>query len=872
MDSGEIRQKFLDFFKSKQHLIVPSAPLVLKNDPTLLFTNSGMVQFKDYFLGHGTPRHNRIADTQKCLRVSGKHNDLEEVGIDTYHHTMFEMLGNWSFGDYFKSQAIEWAWELLTDVYQLPKERLYASVFGGDQGDNLPPDTDALLYWKKILPEDRILFGKKKDNFWEMGETGPCGPCSEIHIDLRNEEEIRLKPGRELVNNDHPQVVEIWNLVFMEFNRKADGSLEKLPAQHVDTGMGFERLCMAIQGKKSNYDTTVFKPLIDFISSHSGMVYGANEKTDIATRVLADHIRAVAFAIADGQLPSNTGAGYVIRRILRRAVRYGFTFLNFKEPFLFKLVPVLGSQLKGVFPELESQKDYVSKVILEEETSFLRTLDKGLKRFDGLEGTLNAKVVPGTVAFELYDTYGFPFDLTSLIARERGLTVDEVGFTAEMEKQKVRSKADAVKETGDWVLVSSDSLVTFVGYESLSADCRIVKYRKLKQKNKEIFQLVLDRTPFYAESGGQVGDTGMLVSALERVIITDTRKENDLIVHFTEKLPDQLSDTFQARVDAEKRSRTMNNHSVTHLLHAALRKVLGKHVEQKGSLVNDKITRFDFSHFSAMSPEEIQQVESLVNSKIRENIALSEKRNVPIEEAKAMGAMALFGEKYGDFVRVITFDPSFSVELCGGTHVAATGSIGLFKIVSESSVAAGVRRIEAVTADEAERLTRLEIEALDQVRALLKNPKDVVAAAKALLDERHLLEKKLEALYQQEAARLKEELTGKVQHHQGMNVLIAQISAPNADSVKNIAYALRNQFDQLLLVLAAEVDHKPQVTVMIGEKLMEAKKFHAGDLVKLLAKEIDGGGGGQPFYATAGGKNLNGLQAVVKKAREIILT
>jgi alanyl-tRNA synthetase len=602
------------------------------------------------------------------------------------------------------------------------------------------------------------------------------------------------------------------------------------------------------------------------------MVYGANEKTDIATRVLADHIRAVAFAIADGQLPSNTGAGYVIRRILRRAVRYGFTFLNFKEPFLFKLVPVLGSQLKDVFPELESQKDYVSKVILEEETSFLRTLDKGLKRFDGLEGTLNAKVVPGTVAFELYDTYGFPFDLTSLIARERGLTVDEVGFTAEMEKQKVRSKADAVKETGDWVLVSSDSLVTFVGYESLSADCRIVKYRKLKQKNKEIFQLVLDRTPFYAESGGQVGDTGVLASASERVIITDTRKENDLIVHFTEKLPDQLSDTFQARVDAEKRSRTMNNHSVTHLLHAALRKVLGKHVEQKGSLVNDKITRFDFSHFSAMSPEEIQQVESLVNSKIRENIALSEKRNVPIEEAKAMGAMALFGEKYGDFVRVITFDPSFSVELCGGTHVAATGSIGLFKIVSESSVAAGVRRIEAVTADEAERLTRLEAETLDQVRVLLKNPKDVVAAAKALLDERHLLEKKLEALYQQEAARLKEELTGKVQHHQGMNVLIAQISAPNADSVKNIAYALRNQFDQLLLVLAAEVDHKPQVTVMIGEKLMEAKKFHAGDLVKLLAKEIDGGGGGQPFYATAGGKNLNGLQAVVKKAREIILT
>jgi alanyl-tRNA synthetase len=870
MDSGSIRQKFLDFFKGKGHLIVPSAPLVLKNDPTLLFTNSGMVQFKDYFLGHGVPKSNRIADTQKCLRVSGKHNDLEEVGIDTYHHTMFEMLGNWSFGDYFKKEAIEWAWELLTEEYKLPKDRLYVSVFGGDKGDNLPVDTDAVTYWKSIVPEDRIIHGKKKDNFWEMGETGPCGPCSEIHIDLRSEQEVKKISGKDLVNADHPQVIEIWNLVFMEFNRKADGSLEKLPAQHVDTGMGFERLCMAIQKKTSNYDTDVFSPLITFIANSANIKYNDNEKTDIAIRVLADHIRAVAFAVADGQLPSNTGAGYVIRRILRRAVRYGYTFLNFKDPFLYKLIPILADQMKDVFPELDSQRDYVSKVIHEEEISFLKTLEKGLKRFELIESEIKNNILPGAVAFELYDTFGFPLDLTSLISRERGYSVDEMGFQAEMEKQKSRSKADAVKQTGDWILVSDDEKTEFIGYDYLESDVRITRYRKLVQKGKEFYQLVFDRTPFYAESGGQVGDTGYLQAGAEKISIVDTKKENELIVHLAEKLPVDLGTLFHAVVNTRKRKLTMNNHSVTHLLHAALREVLGKHVEQKGSLVNEKITRFDFSHFAAMTPEEIQKVEDLVNTRIREDIHLDVKMNVPIEEAKKMGAMALFGEKYGDFVRVVTFDPDFSVELCGGTHVPSTGNIGLFKIISESSVAAGVRRIEAITAETAEQYVRDELALLDEVRGVLKNPKDLLASVKSLAEEKHALEKKLEAINQEQANTVKDELARKVVASNGLQVIIERIIVPNADALKNIAYALRNQFSDLLLVLAAEVDNKPQVAVMIGEKLMATKKYHAGEMVKILAKEIEGGGGGQPFFATAGGKNLKGLEAVVTKAKEMI--
>ena len=870
MDSGSIRRTFLEFFQKKGHTIVPSAPLVLKNDPTLLFTNSGMVQFKDYFLGNATPKASRIADTQKCLRVSGKHNDLEEVGIDTYHHTMFEMLGNWSFGDYFKKEAIAWAWELLTEEYKLPKDRLYVTVFEGDAKEKLSFDQAAYDYWKEIIDEDRILRGNKKDNFWEMGEMGPCGPCSEIHVDLRSEEEVKKLSGKTLVNTSHPQVIEIWNLVFMEFNRKADGSLEKLPAQHVDTGMGFERLCMAIQKKTSNYDTDVFTPLIDFIGKAAGIKYKNDEKTDIAMRVISDHVRAVSFAIADGQLPSNTGSGYVIRRILRRAVRYGFTFLNFKEPFIYKLVPVLGNQLKEVFSELESQKEYVGKVIFEEEASFLRTLEKGLKRIELIQSDLKGNVISGELAFELYDTFGFPLDLTSLIARERGFSVDEQGFTKEMEKQKSRSKADAAKETGDWILVGEDAKSEFIGYDHQEGDVKIIKYRKIKQKNKELFQLVFDRTPFYAESGGQVGDTGSIQSANEKIVITDTKKENELIIQYAEKLPENLNSVFIAQVDRHKRQLTMDNHSATHLLHAALRQVLGKHVEQKGSLVNEKLLRFDFSHFMAMTPEEIQKVEDIVNQKIRENIALDEQRNVPIEKAKSFGAMALFGEKYGDFVRVITFDPKFSVELCGGTHVSSTGQIGLFKILSESSVAAGVRRIEAVTAEEAERYIREELSLLDQVRGLLKHPKDLVTTTKNLLDEKHVLEKKLEVFQQEQANQLKDQLASKAVKNNGYHLIIEKVSVPNADALKNIAYGLRNQFDDLLMVLAADVDSKPQVAVMIGEKLAQTNKYHAGNMVKELAKEIEGGGGGQPFFATAGGKNLSGLDAVLEKARKLI--
>jgi alanyl-tRNA synthetase len=870
IDSGTIRQKFLDFFEKRAHLIVPSAPLVLKNDPSLLFTNSGMVQFKDYFLGNSTPKSKRIADTQKCLRVSGKHNDLEDVGFDTYHHTMFEMLGNWSFGDYFKKEAIAWAWELLTEVYQLPKERLYASVFGGDKEDNLPVDTEALDYWKPIVGEDRIIYGTKKDNFWEMGDTGPCGPCSEIHIDLRPQEEVDKTPGKDLVNKDHPQVVEIWNLVFIQFNRLSSGQLENLPDKHVDTGMGFERLCMAIQGKKSNYDTDVFTPLIDFIAKEAKTKYGTDEKKDIAIRVIADHVRAVSFAISDGQLPSNTGAGYVIRRILRRAVRYAFSYLDLKEPFLNKLVPILAEQLKGPFPDLYNQREFVIRVIIEEEQAFLRTLEKGLKRFENIESELKGKTIEGELAFELYDTFGFPFDLTSLIAREKGLSVDEKGFLTEMEKQKARSKADAVKETGDWETVNEGDKPEFVGYENLSATTRLLRYRKVKQKNKELYQLVFERTPFYAESGGQVGDTGLIESDKEKIKVVDTKKENELIVHYTERLPEKLDGIFNLKVDAQKRQLTMDNHSATHLMHAALREVLGTHVEQRGSLVNEKILRFDFSHFAPMTDEEISKVEDIVNKKIRENIPLNEQRNVPIEEAKGMGAMALFGEKYGDFVRVITFDPKYSVELCGGTHVSATGQIGLFKIISESSVAAGIRRIEAMTAEGAERYLNSEVKLLQEIRSLLKNPKDIAAAAKSLVEEKHQLEKKLEELFQQQANQLKEGLAQRGEQKNGLTVIIEKVDLPNADALKNIAYALRNQFDDLLMVLAANVNGKPQVAVMLGTKTEASKKFHAGEMIKVLAKEIGGGGGGQPFYATAGGKNLNGLDAVVKKGREMV--
>lgn len=912
MDSASVRQKFLDFFAGKGHAIVPSAPLVLKNDPTLLFTNSGMVQFKDCFLGNAKPVSSRVADTQKCLRVSGKHNDLEEVGIDTYHHTMFEMLGNWSFGDYFKKEAIAWAWELLTEVYHLPKDRLYVSVFKGDEDDRLPFDQEAFDLWKSFVDEDRIILGNRKDNFWEMADLGPCGPCSEIHVDLRSDDERRRVPGRDLVNNDDPQVIEIWNLVFMEFERYWNPSkggsaemlrfdleykgsdkkqareklrsaltlLKPLPNKNVDTGMGFERLCRAINLVSSNYDTDIFTPLISFISDRSGVQYQSNsadahkqpssEKTDIAMRVIADHIRAVSFAIADGQLPSNTGAGYVIRRILRRAVRYYYSFLNIKEPFFFALTPVLARQLKDVFPELYNQQDYVSKVIREEEHSFLRTLDKGLKRIDALQTELKDNTLSGSLVFELYDTFGFPLDLTSLIARERGFDVDEDGFRIEMDQQRSRSKVDAAKETGDWVQVGDEQKTAYIGYDHLEAQVRIVKYRKLKQKNKEIYQLVFDQTPFYAESGGQVGDTGYLENSNEKIAIIDTRKENELIVHFSDTLPENLRSEFYAVVDRQKRQLTADNHSATHLLHAALRQVLGRHVEQKGSLVNDKVLRFDFSHFAPMTDDEISRVEDIVNTRVRENIPLDEKRNVPIAEAKKMGAMALFGEKYGDVVRVITFDPAFSVELCGGTHVRATGQIGLFKIISESSVAAGVRRIEAITASEAERFVRHSQELVSSLRSLLRNPKDLVGATRTLLEEKHALEKQVEVFHQEHANMLKDKLAATVKKQNGYSVIIEKVSVPDANVLKNIAYGLRNQFDDLVMVLAADVASKPQVAVMIGAAVANKNVFHAGNMVKELAREIDGGGGGQPFFATAGGKKLEGLDAVLEKARTII--
>ncbi len=873
MDSKSIRNKFLDFFKAKEHQIVSSAPLVNKDDPTLLFTNAGMNQFKDYFLGHKTAKSPRVADTQKCLRVSGKHNDLEEVGMDTYHHTLFEMLGNWSFGDYFKKEAIAWAWELLVHEYKLPADRLYVTVFGGDQGDGLPVDQEAYDHWKSIIEEDRILYGSKKDNFWEMGDTGPCGPCSEIHIDLRPEEEVNDLPGKALVNQDHPLVVEVWNLVFMEFNRLASGKLESLPAKHVDTGMGFERLCMAVQNKSSNYDTDVFTPLIAFIADHTRKVYGQDEKTSIAMRVIADHCRAIAFAITDGQLPSNTGAGYVIRRILRRGVRYAFTFLDIKEPFIYKLIPLLTEQFEEVFPEIKAQQDFVMKVIEQEEASFLRTLDKGLRILSSIKKDLDhrgEKTIPGSVAFELYDTYGFPLDLTSLIARESGFEVDEKAFQEEMEKQKSRSKADAAKETGDWNIVVAAEETEFIGYDSLQSQSNILKYRGLKQKGKEVFQVVLDRTPFYAESGGQVGDTGTLTSGEEEIYVLDTKKENNLIVHFVNKLPQNRESTFTAKVNAGRRSLTMNNHTATHLLHAALRQVLGEHVEQKGSLVNDKLLRFDFSHFQKMTQQEISEVEKIVNGKIRENIALDEQRNVPIEQAKKMGAMALFGEKYGDFVRVIIFDRDYSVELCGGTHVPATGNIGWFKIISESSIAAGVRRIEAVTAQTAEDYMNGHQALVEELKELLKKPKDLKSAVSTLLEQKTTLEKELETLHNAQAQDLKKDLIAAAVADNGVKRIIGKVKLPGTDALKQLSFALKNEVEDLFMVLAADIGGKPQIAVAIADNVVKNKGLNAGNIVKDLAKEIQGGGGGQPFFATAGGKDVSGLDRVIEKAKNIL--
>jgi alanyl-tRNA synthetase len=870
MEAKKIRKTFISFFESKQHQYVPSSPIVVKNDPTLMFTNAGMNQFKDYFLGNDIPKAKRVANSQKCLRVSGKHNDLEEVGVDTYHHTMFEMLGNWSFGDYFKKEAIAWAWELLTEVFGLPEDRLYVSVFGGDKGDNLEKDTEAFDIWRGIVPENRILFGSKKDNFWEMGDTGPCGPCSEIHIDLRSDAERQALNGYDLVNNDHPQVIEIWNLVFMQFNRLADGSLKELPAKHVDTGMGFERLVRAIQNKPSNYDTDIFTPFIKAVEGRSGKTYGQDEKVDIAIRVIVDHIRAIAFTIADGQLPSNNKAGYVIRRILRRAVRYGYTFLGFQKPFLYELMPLLAENFGEIFPEVAAQQDFIAKVIMEEEASFLRTLDNGLKKLDQIKGDLSLageKVIAGEVAFELYDTFGFPLDLTSLIAREQGLSVDEKGFASEMEIQKSRSRAAAEQETGDWIMVNEEEGVEFIGYDYLEGQSRIIKYRHIKDKKGDKYQIVLDRTPFYAESGGQVGDMGWLQSDSERIVVLDTKKENDLIVHFVDKLPVDLDEVFAAKVNEGKRQQTMNNHSATHLLHAALKQVLGEHVQQRGSLVNDEVLRFDFSHFAKLTAEEIQEVEKIVNAKIRENIPLEEQRNIPIEEAKKQGATALFGEKYGDFVRVITFDKRFSVELCGGTHVQATGNIGLFKIVSEGSISAGVRRIEAITADAAEAYINNQELLIKDIQDLLKNPKDLKKSVETLLQERNELRKELEALHLKQAGAIKESLIEKALDVNGVKFIAEQVKLPSADALKKLAFELKNEVQQVLAVIAADVDGKPQIAVVIDEELVAAKGLHAGNAVRELAKSIQGGGGGQAFFATAGGKNLAGLPDVIENAK-----
>ncbi|WP_205500776.1 alanine--tRNA ligase [Rufibacter psychrotolerans] len=872
MTSAEIRQKFLDFFASKGHQIVPSAPIVVKDDPTLMFINSGMAPFKDYFLGNKPAPYARVADTQKCLRVSGKHNDLEEVGYDTYHHTMFEMLGNWSFGDYFKKEALEWSWELLTEVYKLPKDRLYVSVFKGDSSDNLPMDQDAFNIWKTMIAEDRILMGNKKDNFWEMGDTGPCGPCSEIHVDLRSDEEVAKVPGKDLVNNDHPQVVEIWNNVFMEFNRLADGSLVKLPAQHVDTGMGFERLCMAIQGKQSNYDTDVFQPMIQYIAKEAGVTYGENEKTDIAIRVLADHIRAIAFTIADGQLPSNNKAGYVIRRILRRAVRYSFTYLNFKKPFLNTIVPVLADQLANVFPELKAQQAFVQRVIEEEENAFLRTLENGLKRLDSLQETFkaNGNTIDGKTAFELYDTFGFPLDLTALIAKENGFTIDEAGFTTEMEQQKNRSRNAAATEQSDWVILQPDVETEWVAYDADQVEARVVRYRQVTAKNKKEFHIVLDRTPFYAESGGQVGDTGVLESAAGTVKVLDTKKENDLILHITAELPKDLEAPVVAKVDSKRRALIKKNHSATHLLHAALKQVLGDHVNQKGSLVSDKLLRFDFSHFTKVTEEQLREVEQIVNERIRESIEKDERRNVPIEEAKALGAMALFGEKYGDFVRVITFNKDFSIELCGGIHVQNTGNIGFFKIVSESSVAAGVRRIEAVTADVAEQFVDEQISQFEEVKQLLGVQKDFGKAIEKIQDENAALRKQLEAFELKQVTAQKEKLAAQVQNLDGINFLAARVEVSSADYLKKLAFDLRSVVDNLVLVLAADIDGKPQLAVMLSDEVVSGKGLNAVQMVKELAKEIKGGGGGQPFYATAGGKDVAGLDAALAKAEDFV--
>ena len=868
MDSNQIRTTFLEFFKGKEHLIVPSAPMIVKNDPTLMFTNAGMNQFKDLFLGNSPVRHKRVADSQKCLRVSGKHNDLEEVGHDTYHHTMFEMLGNWSFGDYFKKEAISWAWELLVEVYGLPKDRIYATIFEGSPEEGIDRDNEAYTYWKQFLPEDHILLGNKHDNFWEMGDTGPCGPCSEIHFDLRDDAERAKLDGRELVNAGHHLVIEIWNLVFMQFNRKANGQLEPLPAQHVDTGMGFERLCMVLQGKQSNYDTDVFQPTIQRLAAMAGKTYGKDAKADIAMRVIADHLRAIAFSIADGQLPSNVKAGYVIRRILRRAVRYGYTYLGFNEPFICKLVEGLVQQMGDQFPELRAQQDLITKVIAEEESAFLRTLATGINLMDGVIAKAKEAgkdTISGSDAFLLYDTYGFPIDLIELIAHENGMKVDGDAFSKELQKQKERSRNAAAVDTDDWVELFPISESKFVGYDSLEADVRISRYRRVKTKNKTYYQLVFDQTPFYGNSGGQVGDQGILESDGGTVRVTDTQKENNLTVHIVENLPEDITATFHAVVDKQLRDASANNHSATHLMHKALRTVLGTHVEQKGSLVTPEYLRFDFSHFQKVTDEQIREVERLVNHDIRANFPLEERRDCPIDEARTLGAMMLFGEKYGDRVRVVKYGDS--VELCGGTHVSATGNIGLFKIVGESAISAGVRRIEAVTGVAAEQFVYGLEDLLRAVQKHLNNP-SIEQAVRRLIEENAEMSHQIEQVTQERIAALTQAFAKAVVEEEGMHLIARQISA-NSDVIKGIAFGLRPMFADLVFVGGTTIGEKVSLTVMLGEEIV-AQGINASQVIREAAKEINGGGGGQPFFATAGGKNADGLDNAILKAVELI--
>ncbi len=927
MLSKNIRTIFLEFFKQKQHYIASSAPMVVKNDPTLMFTNAGMNQFKDLFLGNAEIKFSRIADTQKCLRVSGKHNDLEEVGVDTYHHTMFEMLGNWSFGDYFKKNAIEWAWELLVDVYKIDKNKLYFTVFGGDEIDGTPWDEEAFNLWKNLLlknglTEDKILKCNKKDNFWEMGDTGPCGPCSEIHVDIRSDEEIAKIPGRDLVNNDHPQVIEIWNLVFMEFNRLASGELKKLPAQHVDTGMGFERLAMVLQGKKSNYDTDVFSPFIKKIEEITGVEYHfSTTKQDVAIRVISDHLRAVSFSIADGQLPSNTGAGYVIRRILRRAIRYGYSFLNQKNAFIHQLVPVLVNQMGDFFPELKSQQELIEKVIKEEEESFLRTLEKGIQRFENYIASVDEKMVDGKFAFELYDTFGFPIDLTELMAAEAHFRIDMSGFSEELLKQKERSRAAGKIDAGDWVQIKEDDVEEFVGYDHTETDINIIKYRKVKSKGEELFQLVFNLTPFYPEGGGQVGDTGFIQNESEKIEIVDTKKENNLIIHFAQELPKNMNAQFNAQV-SPIRKLTASNHSATHLLHQALREVLGTHVEQRGSLVNSAYLRFDFSHFEKVSDNQLNKIEEIVNLRILENFKLQEHRAIPITEAQEKGAMMLFGEKYGDVVRMIQFGDS--KELCGGIHVQSTREIGLFKIKSEGSVAAGIRRIEGLTNNGAglwlknkieiilkhkaiiggliseellEKIKNTENDLLNQFRLISSDSEihfeenkiaisEIEAINNAIADftkikidnavidglnaSKRQLQKREEDQAKLQVKIIKEQLLGKIKVINGVNVIAQKIQLNDAASIKDLAFQLKASVDDLFLVLGAEINNKPNLTIALSDNLLKDKNLHAGNIIKEAAKEMQGGGGGQPFYATAGGNNLNGIDAAIAKAASFL--